>query len=133
MGVGPVTASAVVATVGNFKQFINGSQFGAWLGLTPRQNFSGGKNNLGSICLLYQSRCVYEKAKKPGLTRSTGVGLTGDSHPPRVINQDSQRAWLPQPNILLTAAYRRVNLAEFEAGGRAKVKGPRGPFVFAQE
>ena len=49
LGVGPVTASAVVATVGDFKQFKNGAQFGAWLGLTPRQNSSGGKNNLGSI------------------------------------------------------------------------------------
>jgi len=49
MGVGPVTASAVVATVGDFKQFKNGAQFGAWLGLTPRQNSSGGKNNLGHI------------------------------------------------------------------------------------
>lgn len=48
-GVGPVTASAVIATVGDFKQFKNGAQFGAWLGLTPRQNSSGGKNNLGSI------------------------------------------------------------------------------------
>ena len=48
-GVGSVTASAVVATVGDFKQFRNGSQFGAWLGLTPRQNSSGGKNNLGKI------------------------------------------------------------------------------------
>ena len=48
-GIGPVTASAVVATVGDFKQFRNGSQFGAWLGLTPRQNSSGGKNKLGSI------------------------------------------------------------------------------------
>lgn len=48
-GVGPVTASALVATVGDFKQFKNGSQFGAWLGLTPRQNSSGGKNNLGAI------------------------------------------------------------------------------------
>jgi transposase len=48
-GIGPVTASAVVATVGEFKQFRNGAQFGAWLGLTPRQNSSGGKNNLGSI------------------------------------------------------------------------------------
>ena len=44
-GVGPVTASAVVATVGDFKQFKNGAQFGAWLGLTPKQNSSGGKNN----------------------------------------------------------------------------------------
>lgn len=33
LGVGPVTASAVVATVGDFKQFKNGAQFGAWLGL----------------------------------------------------------------------------------------------------
>jgi transposase len=49
MGVGPVTASAVVASVGDFKQFRNAAQFGAWLGLTPRQNSSGGKNNLGSI------------------------------------------------------------------------------------
>jgi transposase len=49
MGAGPVTASAVVATVGDFKQFQNAAQFGAWLGLTPRQNSSGGKNNLGRI------------------------------------------------------------------------------------
>jgi transposase len=39
----------VVAAVGDFKQFKNGAQFGAWLGLTPRQNSSGGKNSLGSI------------------------------------------------------------------------------------
>jgi transposase len=49
MGVGPVTASAVVASVGDFKQFRSGAQFGAWLGLTPRQNSSGGKNKLGRI------------------------------------------------------------------------------------
>jgi transposase len=49
MGIGPVTASAVVATVADFHQFKNGAQFGAWLGLTPRQNSSGGKNSLGGI------------------------------------------------------------------------------------
>ena len=32
VGIGPVTASAVVATVGDFKQFKNGAQFGAWMG-----------------------------------------------------------------------------------------------------
>lgn len=48
-GIGPVTASAVVATVGDFKQFKNGAQFGAWIGLTPRQRSSGGKSNLGRI------------------------------------------------------------------------------------
>jgi transposase len=49
LGIGPVTASAVVATVGDFKQFKNGAQFGAWIGLTPRQHSSGGKSNLGGI------------------------------------------------------------------------------------
>lgn len=48
-GVGPVTASALIATVGDFKQFRNGAQFGAWLGLTPNQNSSGGKTRLGGI------------------------------------------------------------------------------------
>jgi transposase len=49
IGIGPVTASAAVATVGDFKQFKSGSQFGAWVGLVPRQRSSGGKNNLGGI------------------------------------------------------------------------------------
>ena len=49
LGIGPVTASAVVATVSDFKQFRSGAQFGAWMGLTPRQHSSGGKNNLGGI------------------------------------------------------------------------------------
>jgi transposase len=49
LGVGTVTASAVVATVGDFKQFKSGAQFGARIGLVPRQRSSGGKNNLGGI------------------------------------------------------------------------------------
>lgn len=49
VGVGAITASAVVATVGDFNQFKSGAQFGAWLGLTPRQNSSGGKSSLGGI------------------------------------------------------------------------------------
>jgi transposase len=49
MGIGPVTASASVATVGDFKQFQHAAQFGAWIGLVPRQHSSVGKNNLGGI------------------------------------------------------------------------------------
>ena len=48
-GIGPVTASALVATVGDFRQFKTGAQFGSWLGLVPRQNSSGGKVSLGCI------------------------------------------------------------------------------------
>ena len=35
--------------MGEFRQFRNGAQFGAWIGLVPRQHSSGGKNNLGGI------------------------------------------------------------------------------------
>ena len=38
-----------MATVGDFRQFTNGAQFGAWIGLTPRQHSSGGKSKLGRI------------------------------------------------------------------------------------
>ena len=44
-----VGASAAVATVGDFKQFRHAAQFGAWIGLVPRQHSSGGKNSLGGI------------------------------------------------------------------------------------
>lgn len=48
-GIGPVTATALVASVGEAKAFGSGRQFAAWLGLTPRQNSSGGKTRLGAI------------------------------------------------------------------------------------
>jgi transposase len=48
-GIGPVTASAVIAAVGDFKQFKKGEQFGAWLGLTPKQHSSGGDARLGKM------------------------------------------------------------------------------------
>ena len=48
-GIGPLTALAIVATVGNARDFKNGRQFAAWLGLTPRQHSSGGKSRLGHI------------------------------------------------------------------------------------
>lgn len=48
-GVGPITASAIIATVGSGKQFNNGREFAAWLGLTPLNKSSGGKERLGHI------------------------------------------------------------------------------------
>ena len=48
-GVGPITASAIVATVGDLSCFKSGRQFAAWLGLVPRQNSTGGKERLGRI------------------------------------------------------------------------------------
>jgi transposase len=48
-GIGPVTASALVATVGDAKNFSSGRQLAAWLGLVPRQESSGGKTVLLGI------------------------------------------------------------------------------------
>jgi transposase len=48
-GVGPITATAIMASVGDAKVFRNGRQFAAWLGLTPRQHSTGGKQRLGAM------------------------------------------------------------------------------------
>jgi transposase len=48
-GVGPLTADALAATVGDGREFSNGRQLAAWLGLVPMQHSSGGKQRLGSI------------------------------------------------------------------------------------
>lgn len=49
-GVGPVLASALVASVADPSIFRSGRDLAAWIGLVPRQNSSGGKERLGSIC-----------------------------------------------------------------------------------
>jgi transposase len=48
-GVGVITATALVATIGDASQFRSGRQLAAWLGLVPRQHSSGGKERLGRI------------------------------------------------------------------------------------
>jgi transposase len=48
-GLGPITASAVVSTIGDAKVFKNGRELSAWLGLVPKQHSSGGKIQLGGI------------------------------------------------------------------------------------
>lgn len=49
MGVGETTATAIVAMVGNGRDFDSGRQFAAWIGLVPGQYSSGGKARLGRI------------------------------------------------------------------------------------
>lgn len=48
-GVGPITASAIAATIGSAHQFRSGRDLAAWLGLTPLNRSSGGKERLGRI------------------------------------------------------------------------------------
>ncbi|HWQ94863.1 MAG TPA: IS110 family transposase [Gammaproteobacteria bacterium] len=85
-GIGPLTATALVATVGDAKVFSHGRQFAAWLGLTPRQHSSGGKSKLGRISkrgdvylrtlLIHGARSVLRlTAKKTDLKSRWAEGL----------------------------------------------------------
>ncbi|KVU25761.1 MULTISPECIES: IS110 family transposase [Burkholderia cepacia complex] len=75
-GIGPVTATALVATIGDAKHFENGRQLAAWLGLVPRQHSSGGKQNLLGISkrgdsylrtlLIHCARSVISASKRKG-------------------------------------------------------------------
>lgn len=49
VGIGPITADAIVATLGSCRDFKNGRQLAAWLGLVPSQHSSGGHTRLGAI------------------------------------------------------------------------------------
>ena len=48
-GIGPMTASATVASIGDARNFKNGRQLAAWLGIVPRQHSTGGKSTLQGI------------------------------------------------------------------------------------
>ena len=74
-GIGPISASALIASIGNARNFDNGRQLAAWLGLVPKQHSTGGKSNLLSISkrgdtylrtlLIHGARSViYHAAKK---------------------------------------------------------------------
>lgn len=56
-GIGPVTASALLATVHDFGAFSSGREFAAFLGLTPRERSTGGRPRLGRITKM-GDRCL---------------------------------------------------------------------------
>lgn len=80
-GVGPLTADALVATVGDARDFRNGRQLAAWLGLAPMQHSSGGRSRLGGIScrgdaylrtlLIQGARSSLQRAKAAGRDRAT--------------------------------------------------------------
>ena len=75
-GVGLLTATAAVATMGEAKAFRSGREFAAWVGLVPKQTGSGGKVNLHGISkrgntylrtlLIHGARSVLTHVKDPG-------------------------------------------------------------------
>lgn len=78
-GVGPITASAIVATIGDAKQFRTGRDFAAWLGLTPLNKSSGGKEKLGRI-----TKKGDRYIRKLLIVGMTSRALMGKKHPERI-------------------------------------------------
>jgi transposase len=70
-GIGPITASAVIATVGDFSQFKRADQFASWMGLVPGQRSSGGKVHMVGITKCgdtYLRTCFIQGAKSAVLS-----------------------------------------------------------------
>lgn len=90
-GVGVLTATAAIATMGDPGSFRSGRQFCAWLGLVPTQTGTGGKVRLGGISkrgdtylrtlLIHGARSVLNHSKEPGPWLQ---GLKG-RRPPNVV------------------------------------------------
>jgi transposase len=107
-GVGPIIATAMLATVGDARQFRNGRQMSASIGLTPKQHSSGGKERMLGISkrgdaylrslLIHGARAVIRtaRAKNDPLSRWV-IRLADRSHPnvaaAALANKTTRIAW----------------------------------------
>ena len=113
IGIGPLTADALVATIGNGHDFRNGRQLAAWLGLTPSQHSSGGKARLGTIScrgdgylrtlLIQGARSSLQRAKTVSTEKATPEQLwirTLDGRMPfgkvivAIANKHARQIWV---------------------------------------
>ncbi|MGA8862179.1 MAG: IS110 family transposase, partial [Gallionella sp.] len=107
-GVGPIGATAMLASVGDASQFKNGRQMAASFGLTPKQNSSGGKDKLLGISkrgdpyvrsiLIHGARAMVSAAKKKDDRLSLWVTkISGTRHPNiaavAMANKTARIAW----------------------------------------
>jgi transposase len=114
-GIGPVIAAALIAKVGDGKQFANGRQMAAWVGLVPRQNGTGGKVQLGHITkagdrqlrrqLIHGARTVMRWLdKQNALLRNWAAGI--------IDRRGKKRAIVAYANKLTRLAYRALTSEE---------------------
>jgi len=90
-GIGPLSATALIASIGDAQTFKNGRQLAAWLGLVPRQHSTGGKPNLLGISkrgdvylralLVHGARAAILSAQRHAKTDSWLMKLLGRRHP----------------------------------------------------
>ena len=107
-GVGPLTAIALVAAVGNAQHFRNGRELSAYLGLVPRQHSSGGKTVLLGITkrgdrylrtlLIHGARSALRQCKLKGDARSEWAARISAARGPNVAavamaNKNARVLW----------------------------------------
>lgn len=106
-GVGPITASAIAASVPDASLFRSGRQFAAWLGLTPREHSSGGKDRKRGISkqgdaylrrlLVVGATAVLRYSRKQNATNSWAAQLLARKRPKIVAvalaNKTARIAW----------------------------------------
>jgi transposase len=100
-GIGPLTATALFAAVGDAKAFKNGRQMAAYLGLVPRQDSSGGRPRLLGITkrgdkylrvlLVHGGRCITTLASRKPSQASRWINAVRD-------RRGKQRAYVAQAN-----------------------------------
>ena len=107
-GIGPITATALVAAVGDKSCFKNGRQFAAWLGLVPKQRSSGGKSRLFWISkrgdrylrtlMIHGARAVLAKTSGKMDPRSLWIERMRERRHPNVVavavaNKNARIVW----------------------------------------
>ena len=107
-GIGPITATALVAAVGDQSCFKNDRQFAAWLGLVPKQHSSGGKARLFGISkrgdrylrtmLIHGARAVLGRSARKTDTRSQWINRMREGRHPNVVavalaNKNARIVW----------------------------------------
>jgi len=107
-GIGPITASALAASITDPEVFKNGRELAAWIGLVPRQNSTGGKQRLGKISkqgdqylrwlLVAGARSVIRQAKRRGASNPPWLANIIDRKPTMVAavalaNKNARIVW----------------------------------------
>jgi transposase len=112
-GIGPITATALVAAVGDRTCFRNGREFAAWLGLVPRQRSSGGKARMLGISkrgdryirtlMIHGARAILARARDKEDARSQWIGRMRETRHPNVVavalaNKNARVVWSMLPS-----------------------------------